>query len=189
MKNLTGLMASIFSSSLFILVILLSPQAVALEVGDIAPDFELQGSDGQTHKLSSYRGQTVVVAWFPKAFTRGCTIECKSLAENGHLIREFDVAYFMASVDPIEDNVGFAEQEGADFPILSDPTKQTAKAYNVLGGSGLALRYTYYIGTDGKVLAVDKNIRPASSAEDIAAKLAGLNVEAASLALTAAGGP
>ena len=84
MKNLTAFFAFLF--------LLLSQPVLALDVGDIAPDFELQGSDGQTHKLSDYRGRTVVIAWFPKAFTRGCTIECKSLAQNGHLLREFDVS-------------------------------------------------------------------------------------------------
>ena len=70
-----------------------------VKVGDMAPDFTLQGTDGKTHKLSDYRGKTnVVVAWFPRAFTQGCTIECKSLAENGDKIKKYDVAYFMASV-------------------------------------------------------------------------------------------
>src|SRR5688572_28263313 len=73
-----------------------------VKVGDMAPDFTLQGTDGKTHKLSDYRGkQAVVIAWFPKAFTQGCTIECKSLAENGDKIQKYDVAYFMASVDPL----------------------------------------------------------------------------------------
>src|SRR3990172_90074 len=58
--------------------------AAELKVGDMAPDFTLQGTDGKTHKLSDFRGkQAVVVAWFPRAFTQGCTIECKSMAENG----------------------------------------------------------------------------------------------------------
>jgi len=88
--------------------------AGALQVGDAAPDFELEASDGNTYALRDFRGkQTVVLAWFPKAYTRGCTIECKSLAENGHLIRRYDVSYFMASVDPMEDNKGFAEQQNA----------------------------------------------------------------------------
>src|SRR5918996_3925225 len=74
-----------------------------LKVGDTAPDFTLQGTDGKTHKLSEYRGKkNVVLAWFPKAFTQGCTIECKSLAEHGDLIKKYDVTYFMASVDPLE---------------------------------------------------------------------------------------
>jgi|TARA_Y100000296_G_scaffold81644_1_gene109256 peroxiredoxin Q/BCP len=91
----------------------------ALKPGEPAPDFALPGSDGQTHSLADYRGkQAVVLAWFPKAYTSGCTIECKSLAENGHLIREYDVAYFMASVDPLDKNIGFAESVGAErtFP-------------------------------------------------------------------------
>ena len=67
-------------------------QDAQLQVGDMAPDFTLQASDGQTYTLADFRGeQAVVIAWFPRAFTRGCTIECKSLAENGHLIREYDV--------------------------------------------------------------------------------------------------
>lgn len=171
MKNLTNV--------LLMISLVFGFSAQALEVGDIAPDFELQGSDGQSHRLSDYRGQAVVIAWFPKAFTRGCTIECKSLAENGYLINAFNAKYFMASVDPIEDNVGFAEQEGAKFPILSDPTKDTARAYNVLGSSGLAMRHTIYVGPDGKIIAVDKAIKPATSAEDIAAKLGELGIAAA----------
>ena len=57
-------------------------QAGELAVGDPAPDFSLPGSDGKTHSMADYRGkQAVVIAWFPRAFTSGCTIECKSLAE------------------------------------------------------------------------------------------------------------
>ena len=154
--------------------------AVELKVGDAAPEFSLKGTDGKTHRLSDYRGKkAVVVAWFPKAFTQGCTIECKSLAQNGDKIRKYNVAYFMASVDPVEANKGFAEQEKADFPLLSDPTKETAKAYGVLSERGFAQRWTYYIGKDGKILAIDKAVKPATSAEDMAAKLGELGVEAA----------
>lgn len=168
---------------IFVLLLVLWTQSSwALEVGDVAPGFTLQASDGQTYQLSDFLNKSaVVIAWFPKAYTRGCTIECKSLAENGHLIRAFNVAYFMASVDPISDNVGFAEQQNADFPILSDPSKQIAKAYNVLSDRGYALRHTYYIGVDGKILAIDRNVRPATSAEDMASKLAALNVSKAAL--------
>ena len=165
-----------------------------LKVGDTAPDFTLQASDGKTYKLSSFKGkEAVVIAWFPKAATQGCTIECKSLAEHGDLIRKYKVAYFMASVDPIEKNTEFAkmtsvtlgstvvEKKEADFPILSDPTKETATAYGVLAApmTGVAKRWTFYVGKDGKILAIDKTIKPPTSAEDMAAKLGELNVEAA----------
>ena len=149
----------------------------ALEVGDTAPDFSLQGTDGKTHQLKDYIGkEAVVIAWFPKAYTHGCTIECKSLAENGHLLKKFQVTYFMASVDPLKDNKGFAEQQKADFPLLSDPSKEAAQAYNVLSEGGYALRHTFYIGKDGKILAIDKNVKPATSAQDMAQKLAELEI-------------
>src|SRR5215510_7140845 len=116
-------------------------QTVDLKVGDQAPNFKLQATDGKTYQLSDFKGkQAVVIAWFPAAFTRGCTIECKSLAENGDKIKKFDVSYFMASVDPLDKNMEFAkatsvalqgrggaptgdvvQKKEADFPLLSDP--------------------------------------------------------------------
>ena len=152
-------------------------QAADLKVGDMAPDFELQASDGKTYRLADFRDkQAVVVAWYPKAFTSGCTIECKSLATKGDLIRAYDVTYFMASVDPVADNKGFAEQQKADFPLLSDPTKKVAESYGVLAPMGFAKRWTFYIGKDGKILAIDQAVKPATSAEDMAAKLGELGV-------------
>ena len=163
--------------------------AAELKVGDMAPDFNLQGTDGKTHKLSEYRGkQAVVVAWFPRAFTQGCTIECKSLADNGDKIKRFNVTYFMASVDALEENIKFAkatsvklgdrvvEKKEADFPMLSDPTKDTAKAYGVLNERGTASRWTFYIDRNGRVAAIDKMVRPDTSAEDMIAKLGELKV-------------
>lgn len=156
--------------------------AEELKVGDKAPDFQLAASDGKTYKLSDFTGkQAVVIAWFPAAFTQGCTIECKSLAEHGADIKKYDVAYFMASVDPIEGEKGnkaFAEAHKADFPLLSDPTKKTAEAYGVLNPRGVASRWTFYIGKDGRIAYIDKAVKPATSAEDMAAKLGELKVAA-----------
>ena len=156
--------------------------AEELKVGDKAPDFQLAASDGKTYKLSDFTGkQAVVIAWFPAAFTQGCTIECKSLAEHGADIKKYDVAYFMASVDPIEGEKGnkaFAEAHKADFPLLSDPTKKTAEAYGVLNARGMANRWTFYIGKDGKIAYIEKAVKPATSAEDMAAKLGELKVAA-----------
>jgi peroxiredoxin Q/BCP len=168
--------------------------AAELKVGDPAPNFKLQATDGKTYQLSDFKGKkAVVIAWFPKAFTQGCTIECKSLAENGDRIRKFDVAYFMASVDPLEDNIRFAkatkvdlngqtvEKKEADFPMLSDPTKETAKAYGVLAANGaFAQRWTFYIDKNGRIAYIDKAVKPATSAEDMIAKLQELKVPAKS---------
>ena len=152
----------------------LGANAGELKVGDKAPGFELESTHGGTYQLGD---RTVVLAWFPKAYTRGCTVECESLAENGHLIEEFEVDYFMVSCDSIDDNKGFAEANNAHFPMLSDPTKETAKAYGVLNENwGVPNRHNFYIGPDGTILAIDRKVNPATAAEDIAAKLAELNV-------------
>jgi peroxiredoxin Q/BCP len=156
--------------------------AVELKVGDMAPDFTLQGSDGKTYTLGTYRGkQAVVVAWFPKAFTNGCTIECKSLAANGDRIRKFDVAYFMASVDPLEGeqgNAAFAKAQGADFPLLSDADRSVAARYGVLTPRAMANRWTFYIDKNGRIAYIDKAVNPPTSAEDLIARLAELKVAA-----------
>jgi thioredoxin-dependent peroxiredoxin len=151
--------------------------AADLKVGDPAPDFQLQATDGKTYTLADFKGkQAVVLAWFPKAYTRGCTIECKSLAEHGDMIKHYQVTYFMISVDPLEQNQGFAAQHHADFPLLSDPTKATAAAFGVLNAGGVANRWTFYIDKDGRIAAIDKAVRPETSAEDMAARLAALHV-------------
>lgn len=150
----------------------LAQAPVELKVGDTAPAFKLQASDGKTYSLADFKGKSaVVVAWFPKAFTSGCTIECKSLAEHGDLVKAYKAAYFMASVDPVEENTKFGAEHKADFPLLSDPTKEVAAAYGVLSPRGFASRWTFYIGPDGKITHIDKAVKPATSAEDMAAKL------------------
>ena len=128
----------------------------------------------------------------PKAFTGGCTTECKSLAENGDKIQKYQVAYFMASTDQLEDQIAFAkatsvalqgrngesvgrtvEKKSADFPMLADPSGASARAYGVADelDRGRARRWTFYIDKDGKIAHIDKAVKPATSAEDMAAKL------------------
>jgi peroxiredoxin Q/BCP len=82
----------------------------------------------------------------------------------------------MISTDTLEQNTAFAKQENADFPLLADPNQQTANKYGVLKNYGgdlgkLANRWTFYIGPDGKIIAIDKMVNPASSGQDIVAKL------------------
>lgn len=82
------------------------------------------------------------------------------------------------SVDTPEENKAFALQEGADFPMLSDPDRTTAAAYGVIGPIGLARRWTFYIGPDGRILAIDKAISTSTAGEDLIAKLKALGVPA-----------
>ncbi len=148
-----------------------------LKVGDKAPDFTLKGSDGKTYSLSDFKGkQAVVINWFPKAFTGGCTAQCKSLRANSEKLKPLGVAYFTASVDDVETNARFAKSLDLDYPILCDPEKTAAKAFGVLNARGMAQRWTYYIDKDGIIKAIDKQIKTAQAGEDVAAKVKELGI-------------
>jgi peroxiredoxin Q/BCP len=165
------LMMAMFAASMTLLL------AETLKEGDPAPHFKLKGSDGKTYSLSDFKGKKpVVIAWFPKAFTPGCTKECKAMAEQGDLIRKYDVAYFTASVDDSDTNAKFAKTLEVDYPILSDPSKQTAKEFGVLNERGMANRWTFYIDKDGKISYIDKHVNTENHGKDIAAKLSDLGV-------------
>jgi peroxiredoxin Q/BCP len=82
----------------------------------------------------------------------------------------------MASVDPLKENIGFAESTGADFPLLSDPSKTVAEAYGVLQSGAFARRETFYIGVDGTILKIDRQVQPGTSAQDMVANLAELDI-------------
>jgi thioredoxin-dependent peroxiredoxin len=87
------------------------------------------------------------------------------------------VAYFTASVDDAETNKKFAESLDLDYPILSDPGKEVAKAYGVVTPErATAYRWTFYIGADGKILYIDKQVTPGSHGKDVVDRLAQLGV-------------
>lgn len=145
---------------------------VLLKAGDPAPDFELPGSDGRRYRLSDLRGRhAVVIAWFPKAFTPGCTKECESLGTSRAVLGPLKVRYFGASVDTPETNRRFAASLGIDYPILSDPDRTAARAYGVIGRSGFPSRWTFYISRDGRILEIDKHVRVTTHGTDVAARL------------------
>jgi peroxiredoxin Q/BCP len=82
----------------------------------------------------------------------------------------------MISVDTLEDNTRFAKEHDADYPILSDVSKEIAKQYGVLMAAGFANRWTFYIAPDGKILHIDKQVKPATSGEDMVARLGELKI-------------
>ncbi len=133
-----------------------------LKVGDKAPAFSLEGTDGKTYSLADFKGkQAVVLAWFPKADTPGCTKECKSISADGANLKKLNFAYFTASVDKVEANKKFVEKYDLNFPILSDPTKKVAEAYGVVHpGRPVAERWTFYIDKEGIIKKIDKDVQP-----------------------------
>jgi len=120
-----------------------------------------------------------VIAWFPKAFTGGCAAECRSIGANRDALRRFNVAYFGANVDRSETNRAFADATGIGFPILSDHGRDVARSYGVLGPGGLPFRWTFYIGVDRRILAIDRQVRFGSHGLDIEKALIGLHADQA----------
>lgn len=94
-------------------------------------------------------------------------MQCKALRDSANEIQSFDVAYFMASVDTLEDNTAFAAEHAAGFPILADPTKVMSTAFGVLSERGFNNRWTYYIDINGIVQKIDKGTNPASAGADL----------------------
>jgi len=173
MSRSVGERAAVLSLGVFSVFIVAGAAAAELKVGDQAPAFSMQGSDGKTYTLEQFKGKSaVVIAWFPKAFTGGCTKECKSLRENSKALHDLKVAYFTASVDTAEENKKFAESLDLDYPILSDPDKSVAKDYGVINPTrGFANRWTFYIDKEGIIRAIDKTVKVDKAGADVAAKL------------------
>src|SRR5205807_4191431 len=110
-------------------------------------------------------------------FNGGCTKGCSSINDGGGKMRNYNVAYFTRNNEPAEENKSFAESLGADYPILSDPDSSVAKKYGVLNANGTAAqRWTFYIGPEGKILAIDKSVKTDTHGADVAAKLAELGI-------------
>jgi thioredoxin-dependent peroxiredoxin len=127
--------------------------------GDVAPDFEGETSQGTKFKLSGLKGHPVVLYFYPKAMTGGCTTESKGFRDHFDELGARDVRVVGVSVDTVEDEKKFSEMYGFQFPLVADPTGKIAEAYGVLRSTGGAKRVTFLIGADGHVVRViDSNI-------------------------------
>jgi len=156
----------------FLSLLFVASSAVALEVGQRAPDFKLQGSDGKTYALADFAGKRgFVLAWFPKAFTSGCTAELEDLRDNAAAIAAYDAAVFMVSLDPPQQNAEFAKSVDAKQVLLSDEGGSVASAFGVGGLGGYAKRWTIYVDKDGVVRAIDTEVATDTAGRDIARKL------------------
>ena len=125
------------------------------QAGEAARPFSLSASSGQTVKLADYLGKkTVVLAFFPKAFTGGCTKEMSALRDSHPQFTSAEAQILGISMDSLETQKKFAESLKLPFPLLADTDGATAKAYGVANDAGYANRVTFVIGKDGKVAKV-----------------------------------
>lgn len=125
-----------------------------LKVGDPAPDFTATAQDGKSVKLSELRGKRVVLFFFPKAFTTGCTIETRQFRDAYSELASLGAEVLGVSVDNAELQCEFASREGVPFPMIGDPARGIGRSYDVLWPLlNVAQRVTYVISPDGRIEA------------------------------------
>jgi len=134
-------------------------------VGEAAPEFEAPDQDGAPFRLSSLRGSPVVLYFYPKADTPGCTIESKGFQEHLGEFASRGVHVVGVSVDEGPAQKAFAKKYGLHFPLVADAKKEVAGRYGVLGPHGVARRVSFLIDRDGKVVEVVDTSSPAPHVE------------------------
>ncbi|HEX7011359.1 MAG TPA: peroxiredoxin [Steroidobacteraceae bacterium] len=133
-------------------------------VGSVAPDFKLQDQNGKWHELKDYRGKWVALYFYPKDQTPGCTTQACEFRDNIFAFRDAGAQILGVSVDDVKSHKEFAEKHSLPFPILADPSKETAKRYGVLksylGKMELAKRDTFLINPEGRIVKHYEDVDP-----------------------------
>ena len=142
--------------------------AITLEAGDAAPDFALPDQAGTTHSLAGYRGRTVVLYFYPRDQTPGCTIQACSFRDSHAEVLAEGAVVLGVSTDDADSHVKFRERHGLPFPLLVDAEAAVAARYGAWGEKVLygrryqgMTRATFIIGPDGILTKVWKRARPA----------------------------
>src|SRR5262245_841180 len=142
--------------------------------GSAAPDFKLQDQKGDWHTLSQYKGKWVVLYFYPKDNTPGCTTQACELRDNIFAFKKADAVILGVSVDDVESHKKFAEDHQLPFTILADSSKEVSGKYGVLFSAGpmkLASRQTFLIGPDGKIVKHWPKVDPKGHSEMVLAEI------------------
>lgn len=171
---------------LLLLVLLVAPlplpaadaaAADAPQDGQAAPDFKLQDQHGKWHTLADHKGQWVVLYFYPKDFTPGCTTEVCTFRDDIIALHKAGAEVLGVSLDDVASHAKFAEKYHVPFPLLSDNTQVTAKAYGVLTshmGISYARRETFLIDPQGLIAKHYADVDPKENSGQVLADLAAL---------------
>ncbi len=162
---------------LLALCVALPAYAAQPAAGETAPDFALQDQNGKMHSLTDYTGKWVVLYFYPKDDTPGCTTEACAFRDDIFKFRKMGVSILGVSLDDVESHAAFAEKYSLPFPLLADVEKEAATAYGVLKNYGLmkvASRQTFVIAPDGTVARHYAKVDPDSHSEQLQADVARL---------------
>jgi peroxiredoxin Q/BCP len=149
--------------------------------GAAAPDFKLEDQHGKWHTLADHSGKWVVLYFYPKDFTPGCTKEVCTFRDDVIALRKAGADVLGVSLDDVKSHAEFAEKYHVPFPLLSDNRQEAAKAYGVLTskmGMSYARRETFLIDPQGKIARHYRDVDPEKNSKQVLADLAALQKSA-----------
>ncbi|MFZ3150643.1 MAG: thioredoxin-dependent thiol peroxidase [Anaerolineaceae bacterium] len=145
-----------------------------IKVGDIAPDFELTDQFNDTHKLSDYRGKKVILYFYPKDNTPGCTAEACGFRDNYSTFRQNGIVILGVSADSTESHAKFQEKYSLPFTLLADTDHKVSEIYGVwqlkksMGKEYFGIvRTTFVIDEKGKIVKIYEKVKPETHAQEI----------------------
>ena len=151
---------------------------MTITVGDNAPDFTLPDQDGNNHTLSDYKGSSVVLYFYPKDHTSGCTKEACGFRDDYSAYQEAGVTILGVSPDSSRTHTNFIAKHELPFTLLADTDREVLRLYGAWGLKKMygreyegVLRTTYLIGADGKIAKIYQKVKPAAHSAEILADL------------------
>jgi peroxiredoxin Q/BCP len=178
MKITRNLISMLFLSTVvWIGALLAATQGAVPEVGQSAPEFTLKSNEGKDISLRDYRGKWVVLYFYPKDFTQGCTIQARNFQRDLALYEKAGAVILGVSVDSAESHKDFCAKEGLNFKLLADTEIKASTAYGSVrefNGNKLSARNTFLIDPQGKIAKVYLGVQVAKHSEEVLAALAEL---------------
>jgi peroxiredoxin Q/BCP len=147
------------------------------EVGTVAPGFNLTTNEGKQVSLGDFKGKWVVLYFYPKDFTSGCTLEAHNFQRDLAKYEAANAVILGVSVDTAESHKDFCAKEGLNFKLLSDSDAKVSDQYGSTmeyNGAKLSARNTFIIDPHGKIAKVFENVKPAGHSDEVLAALASL---------------
>jgi peroxiredoxin Q/BCP len=144
------------------------------QAGQAAPKVDLPSQDGSKVDLSDYHGKWVVLYFYPKDNTPGCTIEAHNFQRDLSKYQEKNAVIVGVSVDSSESHQDFCTKQSLTFKLLADPDKKVVAEYGSLSEKGYASRNTFLIDPNGKIAKVWTGVKPQEHSEEILATLSEL---------------
>jgi peroxiredoxin Q/BCP len=151
------------------------------KAGEMAPEVSLPSGDGSTVSLKDYKGKWVVLYFYPKDFTSGCTLEAKNFERDQAKYQSAGAVVLGVSVDSAQSHKDFCAKEGLNFKLLADPDGKTVAAYGSgmdYKGAKMAARNTFLIDPQGKIAKVYTSVKPAEHSDEVLKDLAELKKKA-----------